>query len=155
MSVLVVDLEVYKAVYEKALSYTFNKQVDINYCSTLGRLTEKEIKSIVTDWLYLNEYSYNRKYEEGNVLPELHNFLQFKSKHSTINTYQMLKYLNCIIYNIELSTIEHGQRKEDIKIEIPENLMISYNILVKAIDEIKMQIISEMPKYKAAKWSRI
>lgn len=150
MSVLVPNLEVYNAIFNKAISYTFNKVCDINYCYTLGKLTENTIKKNILNWLWLNEMSYNRRYREDNE-PYLHQLMEFKNAE-TINTYQMLKYLNCIEYNIELNTIETGHDGMQPKIEIPPDKKESYSILKKAINEIQNVIISEIDEYKNAKY---
>lgn len=149
MSVLILDLKVYEAVYNKAWSYQFNNVCDINYCYTLKKYTENQLKEIIKNWLWLNEMSYNCRYEESNIieLPELLKF--YLSGKEPINTYQMLKYLECIKYNIEISTIIING------IEIPEDKKDSYKILKDAVNEIKNVIISELPQYKKAKWSQI
>jgi hypothetical protein len=152
MSVLVPSLKVYEAVYNKAIDYTFRKVVDINYCSCLGRLTEKDIKNHVSNWLYLNELSYIRKYKfRKNEKPELKEFLTFRSNYD-INPYQMLKYLECIFYNIEIDTIKTGHDGKQAEIVISSIMINSYNLLKRAIDEIRQAIIGELPEYKAAEW---
>lgn len=151
MSVQVPDLKVYKEIYKKAWSYGFNNTCDINYCSTLSFTNESVLESHVKNWLWLNELSYLRRYEEEN-LPELHMFLKLRSG-SPVNTYQMLKYLECIKYNIEISTIETGKTGFEYEITIPTDKADSYLILCNAIDEIKSTIINQIPKYKDAKWS--
>lgn len=153
MSVLVADLKVYEEVYKKAWNYTFNKVCDINYCHTLGSLGEETLKKHVKNWLYLNELSYIRRYDEGDK-PELHNFLNLKPG-TAVNTYQTLKYLNCIDYNIEMNTIKNGKTGHEKEIIISEELQESYDLLKKAINEIKDVIISQIPQYKKAKYSTI
>lgn len=146
MSVLVLDLEVYEAIYEKAIDYTFRNVCDINFCSVLKHKTENQLKKIVFDWLYLNELSYNRRYREENE-PHLNQFLKFKS-NVNINTYQMLKYLECIKYNIELDTIETGFSGTEKPIKLKSDILESYEVLKLAIEEIKTTIISSLPEYK-------
>lgn len=150
MSVLVHDLEVYEAVYDRAVSYQFNKTCNIDYCHTLS-LLDNELKEHVKNWFYLNEWSYNRKYEEGNKLPELPELLTFRYTKDKINVYQMLKYLHSILYNIELTTIKKGRLNKE-NLEIPAHLINSYNILEKAIGEIQTTIIANMPEYQKANW---
>lgn len=150
MSVLVHDLEVYEAVYDRAVTYKFNRTCNIDYCQTLN-LEDHELQNHVKNWFYLNEWSHSRKYEEGNQLPELTEFLTFRYTKDKINVYQMLKYLQSIRYNIELTTIKKGRSNKE-NLEIPENLINSYNLLKKAIEEIQTTIISKLPEYEKAKW---
>lgn len=117
MSVLVHDLKTFKAVYNKAVTYKFNRTCNIDYCNTLS-LEDGELQKHVTNWCYLNEWSFNRKYKGGNILPYLYQMLTFKYKREKINTYQMLKYLSSIYYNIELDTIKIGRTgNEPIEID--------------------------------------
>lgn len=153
MSVLVPDLKIYDAVFEKALKYTFHNVCDINYCGILGRQTENQLKKHVCNWLWLNEMSYIRRYQDGSK-PDLGDFLTFKS-NANINTYQMLKYLECIKYNIEIETIKTGKTGNETPFLIPDEKMESYNLLEKASEEIQCTIISQLPKYKSAKWADI
>lgn len=151
MSVLVHDLKTFKAVYNKAVTYKFNRTCNIDYCNTLS-LEDGELQKHVTNWCYLNEWSFNRKYKGGNILPYLYQMLTFKYKREKINTYQMLKYLSSIYYNIELDTIKIGRTGNE-PIEIDFFMLESYKILEKTIDELKSTIIAQIPEYKKAKWA--
>lgn len=150
MSVLVPDLKVYDAVFEKAWSYGFHKVCDINYCNTLSFNNEETLKNHVKNWLWLNEMSWIRRYEDGDK-PNLADFLTFRSKKH-INTYQMLKYLHCIDYNIEIETIQTGKTGYETPFLIPDDKMESYRLLKKAIEEIQGVIILEIEEYKEAKY---
>ena len=137
MSVLCPDPKVYEAIYHKMCAYTFNKTVDINYCSVFSSVTFEQIQEFVTSLCDLNEQSYNKRYnKQTKAGEELSKFINFRFKNPKINTYQMLKYLQCIQYNIEL---KH------------ENVLI----LDKAINEISHRIINELPEYQTAKYSEI
>lgn len=153
MSVLVADLKVFEKVYCKAVDYLYRNVCDINYCYTLRRLEHKEhVKEWVKNILFLNEWSYNVRYED-NTKCFLHDFVDFTKYHKTISTVQMLKYLQCIRYNIELETIRTGKTGMD-KREIPQNLLDSFNILEATIDELKTTIICKLvPEYDTAEWS--
>jgi hypothetical protein len=143
MSVLVTDLEVFNCIYDKAFSYTFRKTVDINFCNVFHKMTEKQIKNLVKNWLILNELTHVKEYKE-NVNPYLHELLVFDRSISTINTYQMLKYLECVCYNIDIENI-----KDLIDYEKKE----SFETLKKAIEQISISIIKEIPEYQNAKYS--
>lgn len=155
MSVLVLDIKAYEAVYQKAWTYKFHNQVDINYCQTLKAYeTDEGLQSLIKDWLWLNEYSYLRRYREKGK-PDMAPFLTFKSSSDTINSYQMLKYLLCIQYNIEISTIKSGYTGMEDEVLIPESVMGSYEVLEKAIQDIQYTIISQLPEYQEAKWDEV
>jgi hypothetical protein len=154
MSVLVPDLKVFEAVYNKAWLYGFNKVCDINYCHTLSFSDEEKLKTHVKNWLWLNEMSWIRMYEDNGQKPDLVDFLTFRNGKN-INTYQMLKYLQCIDYNIEIETIKTGKTGHEDPFLIPDNIIDSYNLLKKAIEEIQNVIISQLPEYEEAKWSEI
>lgn len=153
MSVLVLDIEVYEAVFEKARKYAFNKTCDINYCHTLSFDNEEQLKEHIKNWMWLNEMSYIRKYKVDDK-PTLAEFFDFRKTYN-IDTYQMLKYLQCMMYNIEIDTIKTGKTGREDPFLIPQDKMDSYRLLQKAITEISQTIISQIPKYKNAKWGSI
>lgn len=137
MSVLVADPKIYEAIYSKMLSYRNRNQVDINFCSVFNRMTEEEIQQFVKTLCNLNEHSYDRKYKEKTKIgEELSKFINFSYQLSKINTYQMLKYLQMIRYNIEI--------KNKVLIKLDD-----------AISEISYQIINQLPEYQIAKWAEI
>lgn len=153
MSVLVLDIPVFESIYQKAWLYGFNKQVDVNYCHALSFDNEDDLKDHVKNWITLNELSFNRRYDEKNE-PFLVNFMKFRHG-AKISTYQMLKYLQCLQYNIELDTIRNGKTGFEPKMIITSELMESYKLLERAILEIMQQCINEIPQYKNANWSDI
>lgn len=144
MSVLVPEAEVFNKVYDKAVSYTFNKVCDINHCSTFNQMTEGQIKNTVKTLCDLNVESYDKAYRQKLGKAKFSDEIKFDRTGGTINTYQMLKYLECIYYNIELDTINRELNKLELD---------SMTALQKSIDEIKDAIIGEIPGYKDAKWS--
>lgn len=152
MSVLVLDLEVYEAIYKKACEYQYNNEVNIEHCHTLSE-NEDYLKTVIRDWLYLNELSHSRRYREEEE-PFLSTLLTFKGGKK-INAYQMLKYLQCVMYNIEISTIKNGYDGTQGKMNISDTMMHSYKILGDAISEISQSIIAQIPQYKKANWSNI
>lgn len=86
----------------------------------------------------------NEPYDDEYLEWELQKIDKFKNEFPKCSTYQMLKALECINYQIE-----------DI-VDIPEvketELSASYSMLMEAIDEIKDTIIGRQPEYKNAKW---
>lgn len=153
MSVLVPDIKVYEAVYSKAWGYAFNKTCNINYCYTLSFDDEDKLKQHVKNWLWLNEMSWIRRYEDGDK-PNLEAFLTFKNG-KPINTYQMFKYLQCIQYNIEIDTIEKGVKIDSDRCKLSDEMMDSYKLLEAALIEISTTIIKQIKEYKEAEWSEI
>jgi hypothetical protein len=148
MSVQMIDLKIYDAVYEKATSYQYNKVCNINFCQTL-RLDDKTLQKHVANWCTLNELSYIHRYNEVEKVPELSEFLNFRSNKS-INAYQMLKYLQAIDYQIEPDTIKHGTKEN-----LPFHLEKSYQLLKSAIIDMLHTIVASQPEYEEAKWSDI
>ena len=142
MSVLHIEPKVFEMLYVKLVDYTYRKEVNINYCSEFGRKSEKELKELIITWANLNEMSYCDKYNDK--FQELSKFIQFSFSGETVNTYQCLKWLQCIYYNIEVDTI---------KGEISTQSKLAVTSLIKGIEEIMSMIISEIPAYKDAQWS--
>jgi hypothetical protein len=155
MSVLVPDLKVFEAIFRKVNSFRFTKVCDINYCYTLSSVlgTEDKVKDFVKNLLELNELSFIKRYrEEGE--PDLGDFLKFDYSVNSIETLQLLKYLNCINYNIEIETIKHGYAGgEDNKIR--EDLMDSYELLQKAIQDLSGTVIAELTHYRDLNYSEV
>ena len=145
MSVLVSSIKAYELVFVKAVDYTFRRTCDINYCSVLGGLTEGQIANHVKMWADLNAESYNIRYKEPKDEIPYSTFLNLRHSGKTINTYQMLKTLECICYNIEVDTIETVR-----KLTVQESAAMV--VLNRAIEEIKSAIINEIKEYKDAQW---
>ena len=142
MSVLHIEPKVFEMLYVKLIDYTYRKEVNINYCSEFGRKSETELRELITTWANLNEMSYCDKYNDK--FQELSKFIRFSFSGETVNTYQCLKWLQCIYYNIEVDTI---------KGEISTQSKLAVTSLIKGIEEIMSMIISEIPAYKDAQWS--
>lgn len=158
MSVMVADLKLMDAIYRKLEYFENNTQVDVNYNEALRQFVYNsgDIKQLVKDWLYLNEWSFIRRYREDleGKKPYLIPFLTFTSSKS-LNPYEMLKHLEFLVYNIELSTIRKGYSDSQEPCIISSSLMHSYDTLVKVIESCRMRIIAELPKYKSAKWGEL
>ena len=154
MSVMTLRLDLYKEVYKKACSYEWRRTVDIDYCSTL-----QYNEGCLCDWLCrLYEmvhvsYCVHYKQDVNTELIEMEcrsiqewRYNDFKTPN--INTYQMLKYLQCIHYQIE-----DYEMKPDVMWK-PEYDR-PFKMLVDAINELKSRIINEIPEYKEAKWGYV
>jgi len=151
MSVLIPEMKMFQQVFEKTNSFKFRKQCDINYCYTLSTLqTEEESKKFVSDLLWLNEMSYLQRYRE-EPKPELYTLLEFPRDTKKPDTLQFLKFLQCIDYQIEISTIERGYDGLS-GIDIPEDKKHSYELLQEAIKELSQTVINELTDYREKKW---
>ena len=156
MSVMTLGLEVYKEVYKKACSYYYRAwgSVDINYCHAL-----QSNEGYLRDWVYwLYEMvhvsycvHYDRKPDEEQLKMIRETIEQWRYnyiKGPDCNTYQMLKHLRCIHYQIE-----------DCEMKIDGVWKLEYdaawNMLNNAINELKNRIIDEIPEYKEAKWGKV
>jgi hypothetical protein len=127
------------------MDFTYHKEVDINYCSTFGHLSENQIKELIINWAILNETTYCDKYNEK--FEGLHNFIRFKFSGKTINTYQCLKYLQCLHYNIEEKTIKTPK--------LSEEAINALQLLTKGIEEILTNIVALLPEWETAQWSEV
>lgn len=154
MSVMTLGLEVYQEVYKKACSYEWRREVDINYCRTL-QSNEGHLRDWVC-WLYEMVHvsycvHYKRPIEEGwlqTINKEIQSWRYSEFKTQNINTYQMMKYLQCIRYQIEDYEMKpDGKWKKEYDAPL--------KMLEDAVNEIGLRIIHEIPEYRAAKWGEV
>lgn len=146
MSVLVVSKETFEKVFVKAVKYTFGKTLDIDWCVSFHDMNEHEIAEVVKIWCRLNEESYCIKYEEKVENKQEKLNLNFNRNHSeSINTYQMLKSLQCINYNIEEDTINQVR-------ELCPKEKAAMKILYAVICQILHAIVNDMIEYQQADW---
>ena len=152
MSVLVLDVKVFEAIATKLEHMRNHQQIDINYCSVVSNLADKEsIQNLIKKWCYLNELTYNRRYQE-TVKTYLKDFIDF-SKYRMISTVQLYKYIQCLDYNIEKYTIEKGYSDQNYRGELAEDLVNAINML-KAIETgLANTIACNHRDYEKCKWS--
>lgn len=145
MSVLAISSNQFKEVYNKACKYQYRDTVDIDFCNTLKNENQESLKNWCKSLLELNYKSYKKRYNKHCDLEELDNDKKiidswnWNTMGKACSTYQMLKFLECINYNIELD-----------KTELDNST--AYQTLIKAINEIRYNIISQIPEYKNSKW---
>jgi len=153
MSVLVPDLEVFERIFKKVNSFQYRKECDINYCYTFSAAIQSEKKAgeFVKNILELNELSYIKRYREEKE-PVLQNMLKLDLKADSIETLQLLKYLNCINYNIEIDTIKTGCNGTENNTIKPE-LIKSYELMKLAIQELQYTVINELTNYRDLKYN--
>jgi hypothetical protein len=150
MSVMMISIESYEKVAAKMWLSTFQKTCDINYFTVGNNLTEKQIKEYINIWCTLNEWSYCLAYKEP--FDNLSSFLDIRFTDA-YDTYQFLKTLSCIRYNIEMETISGGGWSG-----IPNSYQITdkekeaYNFLCLLITSVQSTVISQIPAYVNAMW---
>jgi hypothetical protein len=146
MSVLVPDFKVYnyiQAGIEKIASnsiindfYSYSIQHHFQNCPD----TPKEIKNVILSWLNLNQWSWDKKYLKEDETPtDLTEFYSSPLMSFNVSSVQLLKYLQCIDYNIEIKP-EDGYHKTRLR------------LLKDCINDLQRSIISNLPEYKEAQW---
>ena len=151
---MMLDLEVYELVHTKAVAYTYRKTCDINYSYVFSHMNESDIEEFIKNIAYLNEWSYNKRYEHHEDVSQeiaLYKMLKLEFKGKAIDSVQMLKYLECIHYQIEMHTIKTGYDGMQTNL-VPQHLVESYELLEKAIEDIKSAIVKEFSDYEDKKW---
>lgn len=154
MSVMTLELEVYKEVFKKACSYRCRSVVDIDYCWNL-KLNEENVRKWVYQLYEMVELSYCAYYKRKPDKKDLDwtrnaisqwRYNDFKGPNC--NTYQMLKHLNCIYYQIEPYEMELKDmwNNEHDK---------AYRLLNDVIVELLNIIVNQIPEYKEAKWGKV
>lgn len=140
MSVLVPDHEIFNHLYNAMVHSAISTTVDSRYSYVMSRHmnnhTDKheEAARLCREWLRLIEKSYNIRYKEKGG----YTYHLLKPVSVPFQPVQVLKYAQCVSYNIEIF-----RRNKD------------YKLLVAWINDIKGAIIGAMPEYKDAKWSEI
>ncbi len=151
MSVLVPELKVFEQILRRVDSFKFHKTCDINYCNALS-LEEKGARNFVENILHLNELTHIRTYEEEQPETMLFEMLNLSGNAKRVDTVQLLKFLQCVSYNIDLLTVRTGRRGQDSH-EISQDLLSSHELLLKAIEELKDTIIKELTDYNAKSYA--
>jgi hypothetical protein len=105
---------------------------------------ETESRRLVESWMQLNDWSYSFKYGEE---VETQIKLRRKTLHKPMQVHQLLKYAQCVDYNIEKDTIECAGNK------LTKQGKSDLWLLRQWILDIAMSIIGQIPEYKEAKWS--
>lgn len=151
MSVLVLDPKVISYIRKGMIYAAYNKTCDALFSSTMhmhfsDKDVETETDRIVASLYLLNQRSYSARYREEDKDHDLFNFV--RRKVGLPNPFQLLKYVECLMYNIEIDTINEKFDKWVTKQE-----QYDYKLLKKWRDELMSSIIDQMQEYKDAKWS--
>lgn len=149
MSVLVPDNKVFNYVHSGLQNAAYNTVINQWYSHSIkshfrNADIETESRRLIESWMELNLLSYYIKYKENRINIKIKFRPDFT--HKEMNECQMLKYLQCINYNIEPCTIEDlmelsQQQKDDLV------------LLKNWANEMAVSIVGQMPSYKTATWS--
>lgn len=160
MSVLVPDMKVFEYVQNGFMHAANNRTCDSLYVYSISAAmknkgnnqifeeAERWVKNLIT----LNCKSYAARYREkelGNLAPF------YLPKNHMLEPFQLLKYLHCIEYNIEMKTIEQGYSEalECIRFTLTEQDKKDFETLQYFIRDLKDSIINNIPQYQNAKYS--
>lgn len=145
MSVMTLNPKHLDSMYRKMRYYEYHGTFDINYCAVLFKMKEEQMQSLVYIWAKLNEDSYLARYRENLKSLSLASMINFKSDFKDIDTWQFLKHLKFLHYNIEIETIAAIRELTQVEKE-------AYSKLEAIIADIQDTIIYGLPQYQAAKW---
>lgn len=151
MSVLIPDLKVYNYILNGLQKSAYRSVIDEYYSHCMVRHFEskdidKESKRLVKSWLDMNHKSYQYRYEDGKEEASLWQFIT-KEIVYTLKPLQLLKYIQCVLYNIELDTIKDGEG------EVTKQQEDDFKLLDTWREELAFSIINKIPEYDQAKWS--
>lgn len=150
MSVLIPDLSVYNYILNGLELAAYRKVCDEHYAYCMHLHFErkeihKESQRLVKSWLDLNHRSYQYKYENGKKETSLWQFVNIGL--TNVRPLQLLKYIQCVLYNIELYTIKENGG------EVTKQEEEDYKLLEVWKEHLAFAIIDKLPEYDKAKWS--
>jgi hypothetical protein len=148
MSVLIPDLKIYEYVYIGLNKIAYKTEVNHFYSTNLRAYLEgkdyfTEIERLVKNWLVLNERSYNIKYNDNSEI-YLTDFLKLGNSYY-VKLVQLIKYLRCIQYNIELCTIEQAYI---VSFQDNEDYILLQNI----ITDLTNNYLTQSEEYEKSNW---
>lgn len=159
MSVQIPDFKIFQYV-EMGFYVTVNNSVinDLYTHSTRehcrNKLADKEATRWIKNLLLLNCKSYSARYREPlGDYHKLYTSIFRVGKLITVEACPLLKYLECIEYNIEMSTIENGYFTDSIKFELSEQDRKDFALLQAFRVDLTKAIVSQLPTYQNAKWA--
>lgn len=148
MSILIPSKNVFNYIHSGLERAAYRNECDEWYSQVIRshfrhKDIDKESRRLIESWQELNLLSYNIKYQQ-NTAETITKFRPtFTHKEMEVN--QLLKYVQCVQYNIEPGTIEDlmemtSQQKDDLK------LLQEWEI------DIAGAIVNQLPEYKKATW---
>ena len=96
----------------------------------------KDFQRLGDDLINLNARGTGQRYQDGKMLVTLYRF-KWDDKHKTPNKYQVLKSMECLLYQCSEGDTDETEL---------------YRFLSELIDCWMSFIIDKIPEYKAAKW---
>jgi hypothetical protein len=148
MSVLIPDVEVYEYIHAGLQRTAYNSTCDEFYAYNIARHfkeTDLETESLrlVKSWQTLNIRSYNARYKDtGNRIERVS-----RTKLFALCPFQLLMFIRCAIYNIEIETIR--STGAEVSLRDTEDLKILEEWEV----SMMRSIIDQIPTYKNSQWS--
>ena len=146
MSVQTLGLEINNYVFNGLLKIAFNKTHDSFYSDKAYRHFEMKDPStestrLIKSWMDLNESTYDTQYDEEPNPTPLSYFFE-GTLFVVESAHQLVKYLQCIDYNIEAKILElTEQDKSDIQ------------FLKDLIIDLLDSIVKNTPEWQNAKWA--
>lgn len=149
MSVLIPSKDVFnyvgvsmdRCIYGSEVNEWFHDSMR-NHFNKCGDIDKEQVR-LVESWMRLNDLSYCCKYGEA---PNKSYKWRRNFTHKEVTVYQLLKYIQCIRYNIELCTIQE-------KMEVTDQMRADENLLRIWADDIAHAIVGQIKEYDAADWS--
>lgn len=132
-----------------SIKQAYNRNCDINYSYAISELVrnknlETELKGFIELLVDMNEQCYCMKYREN--CQNIAQFYDLKAITKNTNTFQALKFAQCVRYNIEIITIK--EMRDLSKLETKALLKLDA-----WINDMQCAIINDLDEYKNAHWS--
>lgn len=146
MSVLVPDLRVFNYIQAGIEKIAYNSLIDEFHSYSIQKYFKncpdisKEAEKLILSWLNMNQMSYNKRYPNDKDDTNLCGMYYSTYTHKPLTAIQLLKYLECVLYNIEIE---------------PEDIYFKtrLELLKNCTDELTRAIIAQTEEYKHATWS--
>lgn len=161
MSVLVLAPQCMEYIHAGLVKAAYRSSCDIYFSSSIREYfkdydIEQESERLVKSWQELNILSFCVAYNEMGANKA--DTINFRQTHQ-VNIYQLLKYITCLIYNIELNTIKRKQSYSQGEVAnvpaLTEFHQEDYALLKAWREDIQAAIIGNIMDYELAHWSDI
>lgn len=148
MSVLTMDLKAFSYMHEGLKNTGYNSEVDDFYSPSIRehfrtKDIEAESTRLIKAWINLNDKSYGKKYKKSKNRLPMSEFYREYSHTGKITATQLLKFVQCLIYNIEL---EHWRNSSQEKAD--------YRLLEAWSYDLLNAIVATTQEYKNASWDK-
>lgn len=151
MSVLVLDPKTIDYIRKGLVFTAYNREVNVHWSGTIhshfrDKDVEAEADRLMSSLYLLNQRSYSAAYREED---KDHDLWKFVRKTMGIPCpFQLVKYIQCLLYNIEIDTINSKYETKVSDQELADHKMIEM-----WEHQILTAIVGMNNKYKDAKWS--